>query len=190
MTAPDRTQTGSPLLWRLVGLAVRTFYRVDRVGPSVPDGALMLVANPPNTLLDPSVIQATAGRPVRFLAKSTLFQGPFLGAIIKRSGAIPVYRKMDPGADTSRNIEMFAAVQQALADKHAICLFPEGVSHVSGHLEPLRTGAARGAHQRRGRTPRHRCAGRAQLRPAPDVQVPRRRHVWPTVRRGGPRELL
>ena len=143
MTAPDRTQTGSPLLWRLVGLAVRTFYRVDRVGPSVPDGALMLVANHPNTLLDPSVIQATAGRPVRFLAKSTLFQGPFLGAIIKRSGAIPVYRKMDPGADTSRNIEMFAAVQQALADKHAICLFPEGVSHVSGHLEPLRTGAAR-----------------------------------------------
>ena len=143
MTVPDRTQTGSPLLWRLVSLAVRTFYRVDRVGPSVPDGALVLVANHPNTLLDPSVVQATAGRPVRFLAKSTLFQGPFLGAIIKRSGAIPIYRKMDPGADTSRNVEMFAAVQQALADKHAICLFPEGISHVSGRLEPLRTGAAR-----------------------------------------------
>ncbi len=143
MIVPDRTQTGSPLLWRLVRLAVRTFYRVDRVGPPVPDGALVLVSNHPNTLLDPSVIQATAGRTVRFLAKSTLFQGPFLGAIIRRSGAIPIYRKIDPGADTSRNIEMFAAVQQALADKHAICLFPEGISHVSGHLEPLRTGAAR-----------------------------------------------
>jgi glycerol-3-phosphate O-acyltransferase/dihydroxyacetone phosphate acyltransferase len=72
MTAPARPQAGS-LLWRLVRLAVRVFYRVERVGPPVPDGALVLVANHPNTLLDPSVIQATTGRPVRFLAKSTLF---------------------------------------------------------------------------------------------------------------------
>ena len=38
---------------------------------------------------------------------------------------------------------MFAAVQRALANGHAICLFPEGISHVSGHLEQLRNGAAR-----------------------------------------------
>ena len=50
---------------------------------------------------------------------------------------------MDAGADTSRNAEMFAAVQDALADQDAICLFPEGISHVSGRLEPLRSGAAR-----------------------------------------------
>jgi glycerol-3-phosphate O-acyltransferase/dihydroxyacetone phosphate acyltransferase len=142
MTEPARPPAGS-LLWRLVRLAVRVFYRVERVGPPVPDGALVLVANHPNTLLDPSVIQATTGRPVRFLAKSTLFRDRVLGPIIRRSGAIPVYRKMDAGADTSRNAEMFAAVQDALANRHAICLFPEGISHVSGRLEPLRSGAAR-----------------------------------------------
>jgi hypothetical protein len=38
---------------------------------------------------------------------------------------------------------MFAAVAAALADGDAICLFPEGISHSSGRLEPLRTGAAR-----------------------------------------------
>ena len=111
MTGRDRPRAGSPLLWRLVSLAVRTFYRVERVGPSVPDGALVLVANHPNTLLDPSLIHTTTGRPVRFLAKSTLFRGQVLSPIIRRSGAIPVYRKMDPGVDTSRNVEMFAAVQ-------------------------------------------------------------------------------
>jgi glycerol-3-phosphate O-acyltransferase/dihydroxyacetone phosphate acyltransferase len=142
MTEPDRTQAGSPLLWRLVRFGVRIFYRVERVGPPEPDGALVLVANHPNTLLDPSVIQATTGRPIRFLAKSTLFHG-VLGAMVRRSGAIPIYRKMDAGVDTSRNDEMFAAVHDALADQHAICLFPEGISHVSGRLEPLRTGAAR-----------------------------------------------
>ena len=142
MTEPDRAETGNPLLWRLVRFGVRIFYRVDRVGPPLPDGALVLVANHPNTLLDPSVVQATTDRPVRFLAKSTLFRG-VLGAMVRRSGAIPIYRKMDAGVDTSRNDEMFAAVHDALADRHAICLFPEGISHVSGRLEPLRTGAAR-----------------------------------------------
>jgi 1-acyl-sn-glycerol-3-phosphate acyltransferase len=143
MTELEEGDAGSRVLWKLVGLAVRVFYRVERVGPPLPDGPLLLVANHPNTLLDPSLVQATAGRPVRFLAKSTLFHGQFLSPIIRRSGAIPVYRKIDPGVDTTRNRETFVAVQRALADSHAICLFPEGVSHGSGRLEPLRSGAAR-----------------------------------------------
>ena len=142
MTEPDSEDTGSRVLWTLVSVAVRVFYRVERVGPPLPDGALLLVANHPNALLDPSLVQTTAGRPVRFLAKSTLFQG-FLSPLIRGSGAIPVYRTIDPGVDTSRNVEMFAAVQQALARGLAICLFPEGISHGSGHLEQLRGGAAR-----------------------------------------------
>ena len=145
MTEPAdaRGHAGSDVLWRLVGVAVRVFYRVARVGPALPEGALILVANHPNTLLDPSVIQTTAGRPVRFLAKSTLFHGQFMSPLIRRSGAIPVYRKMDAGVDTSRNVEMFAAVERALAGGHAICLFPEGVSQDSGRLAPRRSGAAR-----------------------------------------------
>ena len=143
MTEPAREQSGSRLLWRMANFAVRIFYRIERVGPLLPKGALLLVANHPNTLLDPSILQATADRPLRFLAKSTLFKGQIMSPLIRRSGAIPVYRKIDPGVDTSRNVEMFAAVQEALAGGHAICLFPEGKSHVSGRLEPLRSGAAR-----------------------------------------------
>ena len=143
MTRPDSRHAGSRVLWKLVSVAVRVFYRVERVGPPLPDGALLLVANHPNALLDPSLVQTTAGRLVRFLAKSTLFQGGVLSPLIRGSGAIPVYRKIDPGVDASRNVETFAAVQQALASGHAICLFPEGISHDSGHLERLRHGAAR-----------------------------------------------
>ena len=143
MAEHDTGDSGSRVLWTLVNVAVRVFYRVERVGPSLPDGALLLVANHPNTLLDPSLVQTTAGRPIRFLAKSTLFHGGFLSPLIRRSGAIPVYRKIDAGVDTSRNVEMFAAVQDALAGGHALCLFPEGISHDSGHLERLRSGAAR-----------------------------------------------
>jgi 1-acyl-sn-glycerol-3-phosphate acyltransferase len=102
----------------------------------------LLVANHPNGLLDPALVWATAGRDVRFLAKSTLFKGP-LAPLMRAAGAIPVYRRVDVGEDPSRNAEMFAGVELALARGDAVCLFPEGTSHSKGRLEQLRTGAAR-----------------------------------------------
>ena len=127
------------------------FYRVDREGAVPSDGPVLILPNHPNALLDPAVIWATAGRDVRFLAKSTLFDGAF-GPILRLARAIPVYRRHDQGVDTSRNTETFAAVDAALADGSAVCLFPEGVSHSTGRLVELRTGAARMAltAERRG----------------------------------------
>lgn len=132
----------SPLVRRLARAACWVFYRVDRVGPPPPHGAVLLLPNHANALLDPAVIWATAGRDVRFLAKSTLFEGP-LKLLVAGSGAIPVYRRLDQGADVSRNAETFSAVSAALAAGDAVCVFPEGISHSKGRLEPLRTGAAR-----------------------------------------------
>jgi 1-acyl-sn-glycerol-3-phosphate acyltransferase len=119
----------------------RVFYRLDVAGSVPPQGALLLLPNHPNALLDPALVIATAGRPVRFLAKSTLFSGPF-APLLNAAGAIPVYRRQD-AADTAKNAESFAAVDRALAAGEAVCIFPEGISHSTGRLEPLRTGAAR-----------------------------------------------
>ena len=131
-----------PFVRSIARLAAWVFYRVDRVGTVPASGAVLLLPNHPNALLDPAVVWATAGRDVRFLAKSLLFDGP-LRPLMMAAGAIPVYRRMDQGVDVSRNAEMFVAVAAALADGDAVCIFPEGVSHSSGRLEPLRTGAAR-----------------------------------------------
>jgi 1-acyl-sn-glycerol-3-phosphate acyltransferase len=120
----------------------RLFYRVDRVGGALPAGAVLLLPNHSNALLDPAIVWATAGRDVRFLAKSTLFRGP-LAPLVAGAGAIPVYRPSDAGAEVSRNTETFAAVDAALAAGDVVCVFPEGISHSTGRLEPLRTGAAR-----------------------------------------------
>jgi glycerol-3-phosphate O-acyltransferase/dihydroxyacetone phosphate acyltransferase len=126
----------------LARVACRVFYRVDCVGAPPASGPLLLLPNHPNSLLDPAVIWATSGRDVRFLAKSTLFSGP-LRPLLAGAGAIPVYRKLDQGVDASKNTETFAAVDAALGLGDAICIFPEGVSHSTGRLVPLRTGAAR-----------------------------------------------
>jgi glycerol-3-phosphate O-acyltransferase/dihydroxyacetone phosphate acyltransferase len=130
------------MLASIARAAVRIFYEIDQAGIPPRSGAVILLPNHPNALLDPAVIWATAGRDVRFLAKATLFRGAF-GPILRASGAIPVVRRQDEGADVWRNAEMFAAVDAALARGEAICLFPEGISHSTGKLEPLRTGAAR-----------------------------------------------
>lgn len=137
-----RTDPGAsgPVTWLARAIA-HIFYRVDVVGAPPQSGPLLLVPNHPNALLDPALVIATAGRPVRFLAKSTLFKGAF-GPLMKAAGAIPVYRRQD-AADVQRNAESFAAVEAALVRAEAVCIFPEGISHSSGMLEPLRTGAAR-----------------------------------------------
>ena len=132
---------GTTLVETLARIVARIFYRVDVVGTVPTDGPLLLLPNHPNALLDPALVIATAGRPVRFLAKSTLFSGPF-APLLKAAGAIPVYRRQD-SADTAKNAESFAAVDRALAAGDVVCIFPEGISHSSGRLEPLRTGAAR-----------------------------------------------
>ena len=132
----------SPIVGWIARMAIRLFYRVDRVGDVPASGAVMLLPNHPNALLDPALIWTTSGRDVRFLAKSPLFEG-LLRPLVVGSGAIPVYRRHDEGADVSKNHEAFAAVDAALTEGDAICLFPEGISHSTGRLVPLRTGAAR-----------------------------------------------
>jgi glycerol-3-phosphate O-acyltransferase / dihydroxyacetone phosphate acyltransferase len=127
---------------RIAATVAHLFYRVDHVGSPPAAGPVLLLPNHPNALLDPALVMATARRPIRFLAKSTLFETP-LRPILRAAGAIPVFRRQDEGVDTSRNRETFAAVDEALRTGEAVCLFPEGISHSTGRLEPLRTGAAR-----------------------------------------------
>ena len=127
---------------RIAAVIAHLFYRVDHVGSPPPDGPVLMLPNHPNALLDPALVMATAGRPIRFLAKSTLFHTP-LRPILTAAGAIPVFRRQDQGVDTSKNAETFVAVDEALRQGQAVCIFPEGISHSTGHLEPLRTGAAR-----------------------------------------------
>lgn len=131
-----------PIIRAVARAVTAVFYRVERSGSVPGTGALLLLPNHPNALLDPAVIWATAARDIRFLAKSTLFGGAF-GPVLKGAGAIPVYRRLDEGVDPSKNVETFAAVQRAFAAGDAICIFPEGISHSTGKLVPLRTGAAR-----------------------------------------------
>jgi 1-acyl-sn-glycerol-3-phosphate acyltransferase len=124
--------------------AAFVYYRVRYTGESVPGrGPVLLVANHPNSLLDPMLVAAAARRPVRFLAKAPLFSDFKTAWLVKGAGAIPVYRRADDPGQMDRNLDAFRAVHSALADGAAVGIFPEGLSHSEPALAPLKTGAAR-----------------------------------------------
>jgi 1-acyl-sn-glycerol-3-phosphate acyltransferase len=133
---------------RFGAFVARTFYRLEVAGERpAPDGPLLVVANHPNSLLDPALVTLAAGRTARFLAKAPLFTDRNVGWLVRASGAIPVHRRQDGDAPPGGNDDTFRAAEAALLAGDAIALFPEGISHAEPGLAPLKTGAARLALQ-------------------------------------------
>jgi 1-acyl-sn-glycerol-3-phosphate acyltransferase len=131
----------------VAALALRLFFRVEQ--PVDPTGALklegpvMFVGNHPNGLIDPGIMLILAQRKVTFLAKEPLFRMPVLGQIMRGMDALPIFRKQDGAGDTTRNEGTLTASVDALVQRRAITLFPEGKSHSEPQLAELKTGAAR-----------------------------------------------
>ena len=78
-------------------------------------------------------------RAPHFLAKGSLFKVPFIGAVLRGAGQIPVYR------GGQRNDEQLKAAHAFLDAGHTIAIFPEGTLTREPDLWPMRgkTGAVR-----------------------------------------------
>jgi glycerol-3-phosphate O-acyltransferase / dihydroxyacetone phosphate acyltransferase len=131
------------LIRAAAGRAAAAFYRIERRGPAVPPGPVLLVANHPNSLLDPLVLFHTAGRPSRPLARAPLFDRPVIGRLIRAVGGIPVHRREDAPAMMARNRDALQATIRALRAGDAVQIFAEGRSHSDPSVSRLRTGSAR-----------------------------------------------
>lgn len=131
------------LITRIVGWAASVFQKIEQSGGPIPGGPVLVVANHPNSLLDPLVIFRVAGRPTRPLAKAPLFEQRFIGTLLRGLGGLPVYRAVDDPAQMHRNEETFRGAIDALCRGDAVQIYPEGRSHSDPSLAPLRTGAAR-----------------------------------------------
>ncbi|MGP3972542.1 lysophospholipid acyltransferase family protein [Streptomyces sp. 8N114] len=105
------------------------------------DGGFITVVNH-NSYLDPlsyAHFQYNTGRVPRFLAKVGLFKGGFLGAAMRGTGQIPVYRE---SADA---VGAFRAAVEAIERGECVAFYPEGTLTRDPEMWPMagKTGAAR-----------------------------------------------
>lgn len=127
-------------------LSVRLFFRrVEVAGTErlAGVGPALFVVNHPNGLLDPLVVFCRSPRRMTFLAKSTLFTMPGIGAVVRAFDAVPVFRRQDVGSATDKHSVTFSQARAHMRHGVAVCIFPEGVSHSDPQLRPIKTGAAR-----------------------------------------------
>ncbi|WP_221031313.1 1-acyl-sn-glycerol-3-phosphate acyltransferase [Actomonas aquatica] len=132
----------------LVHGVARFYYpRIEVTGAVPEDGPVLLVANHPNSLLDPVLLGVAARRPVRLMAKAPLFTMPVFGRIMHALGMIPAYRGSDGGgrAEVKKNLESLAQAAAALGEGggSVVGIFPEGKSHDDVQVALVRSGAAR-----------------------------------------------
>jgi 1-acyl-sn-glycerol-3-phosphate acyltransferase len=145
----------------IAGIALHWFYRDIRVvdEEKIPlAGPLLIAVNHRNALVDSLLTGWVMPRKTTMTAKATLLENPFVAALFKIIGVVPLRRASDESRiangspiDRSRNTNAFRDILQTLEKRGAVLIFPEGKSHNEAGLEPLRTGLARLALQARDR---------------------------------------
>ncbi|WP_020529208.1 lysophospholipid acyltransferase family protein [Flexithrix dorotheae] len=137
------------LLKLIVKIALRIFFKEISVNNKhfMPrKGPVIVVANHPNTFMDPMLIASILPKQVHFLANATVFGRSKLQHWIfnKVLHMIPVYRKQDvkPGIKPD-NKAVFAKCFEFLASEGTLLIFPEGTSYLERKLREIKTGTAR-----------------------------------------------
>ncbi len=132
-----------PAFFRLIG---KIFFReiVIEGRENLPSaGPALLATNHPNDLLDP-ILTLFFSPPLRLrhIAKSTLFQVPIVGGILRRMRAIPVLRRKEARGPVDYT-PFFDECVGSLAQGDSIVIFPEGGSSENAFIGHVKTGVAR-----------------------------------------------
>jgi len=136
-----------PLIKVLVRITTSVFFKRivisdERNLPST--GPLIIVANHPNTLMDPLLVASLAEQRIGFVANAGLFANRLLLPFLRYFHAIPIFRKKDVAPGEKRdNAEAFAKCHQYLATGGTFLIFPEGSSLYEINLREIKTGTAR-----------------------------------------------
>lgn len=118
-------------------IEVRNKHLIPRTGP------LLIVANHPNTFMDPIAIASVVHQEVYFMAKSTVFSSPLTKWLLQRMNLIPVYRREDGILSDKANDKTFQKCYEFLGNKGTLLIFPEGTSFNERRLRPVKSGASR-----------------------------------------------
>ncbi|MDE0605380.1 MAG: lysophospholipid acyltransferase family protein [bacterium] len=114
------------------GAYFRSYTRGRR---NLPSKGGVIIAPTHRSNLDTPMIGASAGRPLRYFAKSGLFRGPITTWILVSMGAFPVRRDMVDRSALKAALSVLEAGQP-------LVVFPEGERKSGPRIHPLLDGAA------------------------------------------------
>jgi 1-acyl-sn-glycerol-3-phosphate acyltransferase len=139
------------MIYALIKVLVRIstavfFNKIVVVGRTkMPDhGPTIVVANHPNTLMDPLLVASLMKQQVGFVANAGIFSNNFLTRFFRYFHVIPIYRKKDVAVGAKNdNTQAFAQCHAYLEQGGTFLMFPEGTSHYEINLREIKTGTAR-----------------------------------------------
>ncbi|MDX2305206.1 MAG: 1-acyl-sn-glycerol-3-phosphate acyltransferase [Microscillaceae bacterium] len=133
-----------PILKLIAHIALKVFFKSLKIKHKalIPQrGPLIVVANHPNTFMDPILIAALLRPQVYFIANSSVFATPFLKWLFRQLHMIPIQRKTDKVKIDNK--EIFQKCYDFLAGGGTLLIFPEGTSIRARRLQELKSGTAR-----------------------------------------------
>jgi 1-acyl-sn-glycerol-3-phosphate acyltransferase len=106
-------------------------------------GAVIIISNHQNALLDPVISCVLLRRQIHWLTRADVFRNPIANKILRWLNMMPVYRAHDKADLRVANDSTFRKCTSLLKNGSVIGLFPEGTHHGGKYLKPLKKGLAR-----------------------------------------------
>ena len=132
---------------RIVKISLRIFFKrihVDGRDLIPREGPLIIVANHPNTFMDPMIVASLVKQQVGFIANAGIFVNRFVSGIFGYFHVIPIFRKKDvKEGETPDNTATFLKCHEYLRGGGTLLVFPEGSSYYELRLREIKTGTAR-----------------------------------------------
>ncbi len=118
-------------------IITHTVYRLKVVGAeNVPEVGGALIVSNHVSYVDASLIQASLGRPVRFIMFGPIYEIPLISWVAKAMRTIPIY----PGKGRRGVIETLQLAKSMVAEGEIVCIFAEGSITRTGNLLPFKKG--------------------------------------------------
>ena len=106
-------------------------------------GAVLLVSNHKNALIDPLLIATTTKRNIHFLTRASAFKLKPVHWFLSTLNMIPIYRMRDGKETLAKNEAIFNKCYAILNKKKCLLIFPEGTHDIKRWVRPLSKGFTR-----------------------------------------------